>query len=147
MKGAITLIVWQGKLLYISKQTPVKMKIRCTANHLRFRLRKSDVEELSGHQSVRETISIAPGQRLAFELAAAPVDALQASYQEGVVRVSIPTATAQNWIDTDEVGIEGQYAFGKGETLSILIEKDFPCKHQPQEEKGDTFQELARKER
>lgn len=122
------------------------MKIRCTANHLRFRLGKSDVERLAEHHSVRETIHVAPGQSLAFELATAPIDSIRASSQDNVVRIDIPQSAARQWITTDEVGIEGQYTFSKGEVLNILIEKDFPCKHQPQEEKADTFQELTRKQ-
>lgn len=119
------------------------MKIRCTANHLRFRLGKSDVEGLDRHQYARETIRIAPGQELVFELAAAPVEGIRASFQDNVVRVDIPHALARHWINTDEVGIEAQHASGESGPLHILIEKDFPCKHQPEEGKGDTFQELA----
>ncbi len=122
------------------------MKIRCTANHLRFRLGKSDVEELSLHLRVRETILIASGQNLAFELAIGPAESIQPSFREGLVRISLPAAAARQWIGTDEVGIELQHPLDKGEMLNILIEKDFPCKHQPEEEKGDTFQELAGRE-
>lgn len=122
------------------------MKIRCTSGHLRFRLGRADIEQLSDHQHVRETISIAPGQRLAFELAAVPVEGIRASFQDNALRIDIPYAQARHWIDTGEVGIEAQYAFGQGEPLNILIEKDFPCRHQPQEDKGDTFQELAERE-
>ena len=119
------------------------MKIRCTANHLRFRLRKSDVEELSRRQYVRENILIAPGQSLSFELTIAPVEAFQSSFQDGLLRISLPPAVARHWIETEEVGIEGRQSLDNGQILDILIEKDFPCKHQPQEEKGDTFQELV----
>ena len=121
------------------------MKVRCTANHLRFRLRKSDVEELSSRQSVRETIHVAPGQSLAFELAIAPAEVAAPSFLEGLLRIALPAAAARHWIETEEVGIELQHRLDNGDVLDILIEKDFPCKHQPQEDKGDTFQELAKK--
>ena len=107
------------------------MKIRCTANHLRFRLRKSDVEELSTRQHIRETIHIAPGQSLSFELAIAPVASFEPTFQDGLLRISLPAAVARHWIETEEVGIEGRQSLEGGPILEMLIEKDFPCKHQP----------------
>jgi hypothetical protein len=44
-------------------------------------------------------------------------------------------------METEQVGIEHHLDSG----LSILIEKDFPCKTRFDEDKMDTFQELALK--
>ncbi len=48
-------------------------------------------------------------------------------------------------IDTDEVGIYGFLKLDNNKSTEIIIEKDFPCKDRPEEDKRDTFQELADK--
>lgn len=119
------------------------MKIRCQAGSIRLRLRKSDIEALNKTGAVQEEIMFAPGQSLIFELALADVPALSAMVQGSLASVRIPRAAGRQWIDTEQVGLEGLQDAGKGQELHILIEKDFPCKHQPMEDKSDTFQELA----
>ena len=50
---------------------------------------------------------------------------------------------AQKWMSTDQVGIELENELDNGEHLHILIEKDFPCKDRTDEDKSDTFFEIA----
>lgn len=115
------------------------MKIRCQANSLRFRLRKSDVETLSREGRLREEIAFG----LSFELYTATIPKMAASLANGLLRVGLPIGTAEAWMTSDMVAIEGELSSGKAHNLHVLIEKDFPCEHRPDEDKQDTFEELA----
>jgi hypothetical protein len=48
--------------------------------------------------------------------------------------------------DTDEVGIYKLINIDADQVLDISIEKDFPCKDRPEEDKSDTFTELVDKD-
>jgi hypothetical protein len=117
------------------------MKIRCQANSLRFRLRKSDVETLRVQGKVSEAIALG----LAFELYAAALPAPTAALDGGLLRIGLPEEQLRAWMSSDAVGIEAELALSQGPGLHLLIEKDFPCQHRPHEDKQDTFEELAGK--
>src|SRR4029077_16188909 len=55
----------------------------------------------------------------------------QALYQNGWVRIQIPGARATDWVTSDAVGLSGEQHLDAGKNLSILIEKDFKCLHNP----------------
>lgn len=117
------------------------MKIRCQANSLRFRLRKSDVETLRVQGKVSEAIALG----LAFELYAAALPAPTAALDGGLLRIGLPEEQLRAWMSSDAVGIEAELALSQEPGLHLLIEKDFPCQHRPHEDKQDTFEELAGK--
>jgi hypothetical protein len=68
---------------------------------------------------------------------------LTAIFEDHAITISIPFENGQEWIDSDQVGIETHLAIGSGKSLHLLLEKDFPCKDRPEEDKTDLFQDLA----
>ncbi|MCB0643174.1 MAG: hypothetical protein KDC44_16110 [Phaeodactylibacter sp.] len=120
------------------------MKLRCTHNSIRIRLRKSELELLRSTGMVRETISFPGGTVFSFELNInAQSSEVVADIHNGELDVCLPVEMANQWIDTDQVGIEVEQLLPDGQQLHLLIEKDFPCQHRPEEDKSDTFIELA----
>ena len=71
---------------------------------------------------------------------------IYASIDKSLLTISIPTDIASEWINTNEVGIESLIVLDGDEQLHVLIEKDFPCKDRPDEDKSDTFTELAKEQ-
>lgn len=118
------------------------MKLRCTKNSIRLRLRKSEVKKLEEEGRIREGVQFDLQNAFSFELCIAEIVDLQASFEKGNICVQIPGKMARHWMHTETVGLEASQAV-KGGQLHILIEKDFPCKDRPDEDKSDTFQELA----
>jgi hypothetical protein len=114
------------------------MKIRCTQDSIRLRVRKSDVALLAKGQSVVEVLHFPTGGTLTFALEVSSVEHIQVQYEEANLAVHLPENIAQNWINTEQVGIETTLG-----QLHLLIEKDFPCAHRPHENKADTFEELT----
>lgn len=114
------------------------MKIRCTQNSIRLRVRKSDVAQLADGQKVVEILHFPTGNALTFILEISSIEHIQVQYEEASLAVHLPENIAQDWINTAQVGIETTLG-----QLHLLIEKDFPCAHRPHENKADTFEELA----
>jgi hypothetical protein len=120
------------------------MKLRCTHNSIRIRIRKSELLELSQNNNITETIAISPSITFSFGLEIAnDVSTVHATFIENKIGVLLPVKEAKEWINTNQVGIEVNNVIGDGQNLHILIEKDFPCLDRPEEDKSDTFWELA----
>jgi hypothetical protein len=119
------------------------MKLRCTQNSIRLRLRKSDMQTLQTTQEVTESVYLPGGTVFAFQLKLSNVEAITANMEGQTIVVSIPIEAGQQWIDSNQVGFEEHLPLATGQQLHLLIEKDFPCAHQPHEDKSDTFEELV----
>ena len=122
------------------------MKLRCTANSIRLRVRKSDLDALQSHGEVSTPINFAPGIKLEYTLKLGQVEQPQANYAAQQITVLLPTELATHWINSEEVSIEHQQAYSDGQYLQLLIEKDFPCRHTEETDLQDTFFELAPKD-
>ena len=109
------------------------MKLRLHGDALRLRLSQSDVARLAEDGRVEERVRFAPGNSLRYSLESADTDRLTADFTGDSIRVMIPRAAVEHWIQSNDTGIQGS-----GETLKILIEKDFQCVH-PGSEDADSF--------
>jgi uncharacterized protein DUF7009 len=108
------------------------VKLRIHGNELRLRLNQAEVAQFSKTGFIEEAIEFGPGARLAFSLESlSELEAPQALYQNGWLRIQIPGARATEWATTDVVGLSGEQHLGTAKNLSILIEKDFKCAHSP----------------
>ena len=120
------------------------MKLRCTTNSIRIRVRKSELAQLAKEQDILESIQFGGGVSISFSLSisghAKKVSAYFLNYK---ILVKIPKAIASKWINSNEVSIEVNQPLDNGDSLHILIEKDFPCLDREEEDKSDTFWELA----
>jgi hypothetical protein len=119
------------------------MKIRCESDSIRLRLRKSEISHIRAEQQLSTAVRFPDGGEFSWTLLIdAHAKALTAAFQSGKLSVHIPLEMAMQWIDSEQVGLET----GQGSIPHILIEKDFPCKDRPDEDKADFFEELAEKE-
>ncbi len=120
------------------------MKLRCTHNSVRIRLKKSDLATLAEKGRVEEVIHFSPKSRLVFELIVGKsYKEVKGEFISGRLTVILPEEQAHAWIKSTAVGIEANQALNGEEKLHILIEKDFPCNDREDEDKSDTFWELA----
>lgn len=123
------------------------MKLRCTTNSIRIRLRKSEVEQFEQEGNITDHVAFTPSQALQFSLQLEDgAERVLAKMQGSHIRVFIPKETGIAWMQTNQVGISAQQPIGDGEILDILIEKDFPCTTRPDEDKSDFFSELQSKD-
>ena len=122
------------------------MKLRCTHNSIRIRLRKSELEQLDQGLALEETIGFPNGHSLVFQVFVSHgISELEAAFNEHLMSLKLPEARAKTWIRTEQVGMEALLPLANGEHLELLIEKDFPCKDRSDEDRSDLFAELAEK--
>ena len=113
------------------------MKLRLNGNTLRLRLSQAEVGQLSKTGYVESKTEFGPASQFSYILetsskAASP----QVSFQNGDLRVQVPSSEAHDWITTDRVEISGEQQSSSGKKLSILIEKDFQCIHKEHPDPG-----------
>ncbi len=110
------------------------MKLRIQGSSLRLRLTQSEVARFAEAGRVEDAVEFAPNVRLTYALErSSETHSPRALYQHGSLRVQIPPAEADNWANTDRVGISG------GEGIRIAVEKDFKCMHGDSEEDADAY--------
>lgn len=123
------------------------MKLRCTHNSIRIRIRKSELEQLAKHAQLSEEVLFPDGNLLRYILAFRQgEEQFNARFTSGEVYIQLPAQTAISWTQNDTVGIETQLELANGQSLQLLIEKDFPCKDRVDEDKTDFFGKLASQE-
>ena len=122
------------------------MKLRCTENSIRIRIRKSEIEQLIKTKKVEEVVRFGNQVALTFALTIdASTQSVAASLVQNNLQISLPETIAQQWVNSNQVGIEVNNKISEENSLHILIEKDFPCLDRENEDKSDTFWELASK--
>jgi len=119
------------------------MKLRFDKNSLRFRVKKSDLQMLQEKNSIHETVAF-PNSSFDYRLSISSQSTeVTAQMQGQSIEVIIPSGIAIGWINNDETGIYHTITFGNNHSLDIIIEKDFPCKDQPEADQSDSFIELS----
>jgi HSP20 family molecular chaperone IbpA len=104
------------------------MKLRIRGNSLRLRITRPELEQLASGRPVIERLTFGAGAQLRYELNVdATAAALEATYNDGVIRVRIPAAEFRRWQSEDQVALSVAQATGEDSELTLLVEKDFPC--------------------
>ena len=116
------------------------MKLRILGNTIRFRLSRSEMEQLENIGVVENTTDFGLGAQLLYKLEIGLHDCLEAIYSDDCIRVFVPKVMAQRWMQTDEITLQGEKSLDSGAQLKILLEKDFACLNPRQgDENMDTF--------
>jgi hypothetical protein len=120
------------------------VKLRVRADSIRLRLGQSEVQRLADEGRVEERTHFTPGApALVYALrtdASSDTGSISAAFDGGALVVTVPRAVALRWASTEQVGLEASQPAGNGETLRILIEKDFECVDAPTDEsQADAF--------
>ena len=112
------------------------MKLRVKGNSIRLRLTQSEVARLGEAGEVTESVDFGSGGQFIYSLVVSELyDQLNASFENGFLRVTIPKSQAFDWIMSEKVGLET-----RNSTPTILIEKDFACiTERPDEDESDMF--------
>jgi hypothetical protein len=67
------------------------------------------------------------GQSLSYRIVADRAGGISAHFSAGEITVTVPGKDVQSLAETDRVSIRGEQVLASGESLSILVEKDFEC--------------------
>ena len=115
------------------------MKIRIKGNALRLRLSKTDLRTLEQNNTVTEKISFGINE-LVYELKSVHTsDTVSANFEDNKISILIPAEFSTGWNKNEIVSIDAKQNIGNGETLYILVEKDFQCLDKTTEDQTDYF--------
>jgi hypothetical protein len=104
------------------------MKLRIRGNLLRFRLGKSEVQALGQTGKIEETLKFVGGQGdFSYSLETVSANDFSGSFASGKITVRVPELLVDQWVNCEEVGIEGSQTLDDHTELNFLIEKDFVC--------------------
>ena len=118
------------------------MKLRLQFNSIRFRLKRSEVEQFAQTGRLEEEIFLGTSGDEIFRYileSTGAVSTTRALLTPRAVIVQVPPDTVMRWVSTDQIGIEGEQAVDNQTSLRILIEKDFACIDGNDEQNADTF--------
>jgi hypothetical protein len=118
------------------------VKLRLQFNSIRFRLKRSEVEQFVRNGRVEEKIIVGSREDGVFQYvleSTESVSSLKATVTPGGIIVQVPLEEATRWVFSDQISIEGQQPIDNQKSLRILIEKDFACLDGTEEQNADTF--------
>lgn len=117
------------------------MKLRIRGNSIRLRVTQTELETIQKDGEVRDTVRFTEDSALTYRLqSSADIGAPVASFDPDGIVVGLPLATVANWAATDAVSIASEQEIQPGQSLSILVEKDFAClQPRPGEDESDMF--------
>ena len=117
------------------------MKLRIRDNSVRLRLSKSEVDQFASGGRVEAQTRFGESIALSYALqASSDIDTVTARLEENRITVLVPETTGMSWTAGNQVGFSGEMPVGDGDTLSILVEKDFQClTERPGEDETDMY--------
>ncbi len=116
------------------------MKIRIKGNAIRYRLTKSDVQQLSTIGKVIETTSF-PNKLFTYALQVKPeLENLEASFEQDTITLFVPETFAKEWPENNTVGINATMPLPGTGSLYLLVEKDFVCLDDTTEDQSDHYE-------
>ena len=104
------------------------MKLRIKDNSIRFRLTRSEVDQLNNTGVVSADTSFPGGRRLTYTVESSPASVTPAAfYSENTVSVRLPESMVLALATTEQVSIEDEQVLVDGNKLKVTVEKDFAC--------------------
>lgn len=110
------------------------MKLRFRGNSLRLRVNQREVEGLAGGAVLEEQIHFPGDDCMSYVLEARPQETAEASFRQGVIRVTAPQEQVRAWATGEAIGLYFDLP-ANGTSLRVAIEKDLECVDEPAEER------------
>ena len=108
---------------------------------VRLRLTRGEVDTLRDDGLVSARTGFPGGREFQYVLESSPASVKPgAFFSESVVTVRLPETTVLAWANSEQVSIQGEQLLDDGESLVILVEKDFACLEPREgEDESDNF--------
>ena len=109
------------------KETDV-LKLRIRDNSIRLRLMRAEVDTLSKEGLVAATTAFPAGRTFRYSVESSPANVSStALFSENEIVVRLPESAVLAWAASEQVSIDDEQVLEDGNTLRILVEKDFVC--------------------
>ena len=115
------------------------MKLRVRDQSVRFRLSPEDVAALGRGESVIAVLRLGPDLHISYGLRVCSEEVISVEQVQSGVIIECPRGSIERLAHTEEVGFERVIKLAGGDSLSVLVEKDFQCLIPRGEDDGTTF--------
>jgi len=118
------------------------MKLRIRGNSIRLRIQRQELETLCTQGALLEELRLGPGNDATFRYALERHDgaSVQVTFKQGLLRVSLPVDWIAELANTERTGWDSEVDTGEGNSVRVMVEKDFPCiVTRPGEDDSDAF--------
>jgi len=115
------------------------MKIRIKENSVRFRLTRSEVDQVCTKGSYVEHTEFDTAHFTYGITVKEDISDLLADFMGNAVILYLPKQFAEAWQNSNRVGFERQIPLKNGKTLLALLEKDFVCMDDNSEDQSDNY--------
>ncbi len=115
------------------------MKIRIRAHTVRYRLTQSEVATLSDKGYIEEITPFKNAKLVYAVQLMEGLDGLEIEYTADRIVLLVPDQLGRQWHTTDLVSIKGEMHLENGDQLSLLLEKDFTCLDNREEDETDQY--------
>lgn len=115
------------------------MKIRIKGNSIRLRLSKSEVEEFGKKGHIQEQTKFGTSV-LTYALKMTENKEMTASLEGNSIIMYLPQDKAIEWVQSNKVGFDAEMKNGESNGLYLLLEKDFKCLDNTNEDQSDNYE-------
>ena len=104
------------------------MKLRIRDNSIRLRHMRGEVETLRDTGLVSASTPFPGGRTFRYCVESSPASvSIAAFFSDNEISVRLPETTVLAWANSEQVSISGEQVLADGDQLKILVEKDFVC--------------------
>ena len=115
------------------------MKLRIHKDSIRLRLTRSEVAAFEKTGCISDSLDFGSMGSLNFRVTAVEDFAFRCRYDSSGIDIRVPRELAKNWTSTDQVDMTAEQRLDNGNSLHIIVEKDFQCLHKESEFNADAF--------
>lgn len=115
------------------------MKIRIRGNSVRLRLTKTEVEAFGANGSIEEQTQFG-ASILTYALKSTDNEQMTASFEDNTITMYLPKPKTDEWVNTEKVGFDALMDLGDGNELYLLLEKDYKCLDNTDEDQTDNYE-------
>lgn len=116
------------------------MKLRIKGNSIRLRLTKTEVSLLASTGCLEEQTSFGNNTFSYALQAVGDADTLSAAMEGNTITMFVPSSFAKEWPENSVVGINASMPVTAGNSLYLLLEKDFVCLDETTEDQSDNYE-------
>lgn len=94
---------------------------------MRIRVSRGELNQIAEAGFAEDAVHFSADSALRYRVTVAPDGEPAARFGADELSVVLPRAAVERWLAPEEVSIRGEQPIGGGESLKILVEKDFEC--------------------
>ena len=114
------------------------MKIRIKGDSIRFRLTRTEVETLCSQGYLKEETHLTPNT-FTYAVVKSREPGMKAHFEENTITLQVNEKLVEHWDENDTVGFQQEDRGNDKSRVQLLLEKDFVCLDQRQEDQSDNY--------